>query len=110
MPRVSFAAPSDSLGLGAGNALRKAARSPAAGPVLPVSPARRPTDFEELQFLASLRQGDERAKRALIRWFHGSLIGFAASILGSRMQAADVVQGAWLAAAFAGSDRAAPAS
>ena len=45
----------------------------------------------------SLRRGDEQAYRALIRRFHGSLIGVAASIIGSRAQAEEVVQDAWLA-------------
>jgi RNA polymerase sigma factor (sigma-70 family) len=39
----------------------------------------------------------DRAFRALIRRFHGSLIGVAASIIGSRAQAEEVVQDAWLA-------------
>ena len=51
----------------------------------------------------SLRRGDEQAYRTLIRRFHGSLIGVAASIIGSRAQAEEVVQDAWLAV-FAGVD------
>ncbi len=57
----------------------------------------RQTEFDEPEFLASLRRGDEPAYRALIRRFHGSLIGVAASIIGSRAQAEEVVQDAWLA-------------
>ncbi len=57
----------------------------------------RQTEFDEPEFLARLRRGDERAYRALIRRFHGSLIGLATSIIGSRAQAEEVVQDAWLA-------------
>lgn len=61
----------------------------------------RQTEFDEPEFLARLRRGDEQAYRMLIRRFHGSLIGIAASIIGSRAQAEEVVQDAWLAV-FAG--------
>ncbi len=64
----------------------------------------RQTEFDEPLFLARLRHGDEQAYRALIRRFHASLIGVAASIIGSRAQAEEVVQDAWLAV-FAGVDR-----
>ena len=57
----------------------------------------RQTEFDEPEFLARLRRGDEQAYRVLIRRFHGSLIGVAASIIGSRAQAEEVVQDAWLA-------------
>ncbi len=57
----------------------------------------RQTEFDEPEFLARLRRGDEQAYRVLIRRFHGSLIGLAASIIGSRAQAEEVVQDAWLA-------------
>ena len=57
----------------------------------------RQTEFDEPEFLARLRRGDEQAYRALIRRFHGSLTGVAASIIGSRAQAEEVVQDAWLA-------------
>jgi RNA polymerase sigma-70 factor (ECF subfamily) len=57
----------------------------------------RQTEFDEPEFLARLRRGEDRAFRALIRRFHGSLIGVAASIIGSRAQAEEVVQDAWLA-------------
>ena len=57
----------------------------------------RQTEFDEPEFLARLRRGDEQAFRALIRRFHGSLIGLATSIIGSRAQAEEVVQDAWLA-------------
>lgn len=61
----------------------------------------RQTEFDEPDFLARLRRGDEQAYRVLIRRFHGSLIGVAAAIIGSRAQAEEVVQDAWLAV-FAG--------
>jgi RNA polymerase sigma-70 factor (ECF subfamily) len=61
----------------------------------------RQTEFDQPEFLAKLREGDEQAYRKLIRRFHGSLIGIAASIIGSRAQAEEVVQDAWLAV-FAG--------
>jgi RNA polymerase sigma-70 factor (ECF subfamily) len=57
----------------------------------------RQTEFDDPEFLAGLRRGEEQAYRALIRRFHGSLIGVAASIIGSRAQAEEVVQDAWLA-------------
>jgi RNA polymerase sigma-70 factor (ECF subfamily) len=64
----------------------------------------RQTEFDEPDFLARLRRGDGRAYRSLIRRFHNSLVGVAASIIGSRAQAEEVVQDAWLAV-FAGVDR-----
>jgi len=54
-------------------------------------------EFDSPDFLALLRGGDERAYRLLIRRFHGSLVGVAGSIIGSRAQAEEVVQDAWLA-------------
>jgi RNA polymerase sigma-70 factor, ECF subfamily len=57
----------------------------------------RQTEFDEPDFLARLRRGDERSYRTLIQRFHGSLTGLAASIIGSRAQAEEVVQDAWLA-------------
>jgi RNA polymerase sigma-70 factor, ECF subfamily len=61
----------------------------------------RQSEFDQPEFLAKLRCGDEQAYRELIRRFHGSLTGIAASIIGSRAQAEEVVQDAWLAV-FAG--------
>ena len=58
-------------------------------------------EFDTPDFLALLRGGDERAYRQLIRRFHGSLVGVAGSIIGSRAQAEEIVQDAWLAV-FAG--------
>lgn len=57
----------------------------------------RQTEFDEPEFLARLRRGDEQAYRALVRRFHATLVGLAASIIGSRAQAEEVVQDAWLA-------------
>jgi RNA polymerase sigma-70 factor, ECF subfamily len=64
----------------------------------------RQTEFDQPEFLARLRRGEEQAYRSLIRRLHFSLIGVAASIIGSRAQAEEVVQDAWLAV-FAGIDR-----
>jgi RNA polymerase sigma-70 factor (ECF subfamily) len=55
------------------------------------------TQFDEPEFLARLRRSDEQAYRLLIRRFHGTLVGLATSIIGSRAQAEEVVQDAWLA-------------
>jgi RNA polymerase sigma factor (sigma-70 family) len=57
----------------------------------------RQTEFDEPEFLARLRCGEAQAYRALIGRFHGSLTRFATSIIGSRAQAEEVVQDAWLA-------------
>lgn len=57
----------------------------------------RQTEFDDPIFLMRLRQGDADAYRSLIRRFHGSLVGIAASIIGSRAQAEEVVQDTWLA-------------
>ncbi len=54
-------------------------------------------DFDTPEFLALLRAGDQQAYRDLIRRFHGSLVGVAGAIIGSRAQAEEVVQDAWLA-------------
>ena len=55
------------------------------------------SEFDDPAFLAKLRQGDQDAYRQLIRRFHASLVGVAATIIGSRAQAEEVVQDAWLA-------------
>jgi RNA polymerase sigma-70 factor, ECF subfamily len=62
------------------------------------------TEFDHPAFLASLRAGDAAAYTKLIRRFHGSLVGTASAIIGSRAQAEEVVQDAWLAV-FAGIGR-----
>jgi RNA polymerase sigma-70 factor, ECF subfamily len=57
----------------------------------------RDAEFNDPAFLARLRRGEHAAFRELIRRFHGSLVGVAASIIGSRAQGEEVVQDAWLA-------------
>lgn len=57
----------------------------------------RHSEFDDPAFLARLRQGEEAAYRTLIRRYHTSLTGVAAAIIGSRAQAEEVVQDAWLA-------------
>ncbi len=64
----------------------------------------RDRDFDQPEFLALLRSGDAAAYRRLIRRFHGALIGTASAIIGSRAQAEEVVQDAWIAV-FAGIGR-----
>ena len=64
----------------------------------------RATEYDDPQFLARLRQGDQIAYRTLVRRFHASLVRFAASIIGSHAQAEEVVQDSWLAV-YAGVDR-----
>lgn len=54
-------------------------------------------EFDQPEFLARLRRGDSQAYRQLIRRYHASLVGVAASIIGSHAQAEEVVQDAWLA-------------
>ena len=54
-------------------------------------------EFDDPAFLARLRAGDDAAYRQLIRRFHASLVSVANSIIGSRAQAEEVVQDAWLA-------------
>lgn len=53
--------------------------------------------FDQPAFLDKLRAGDQGAYRQLIRRFHGSLVGVASGVIGSRAQAEEVVQDAWLA-------------
>lgn len=60
----------------------------------PPAPA---SEFDAPEFLDALRAGENRAYRVLIRRFHGSLVGVASGIIGSRAQAEEVVQDAWLA-------------
>ena len=60
------------------------------------SAARYP-EFDAPEFLARLRAGDPGAYRALVRRLHASLVGVAAAVIGSRAQAEEVVQDAWVA-------------
>ena len=48
-------------------------------------------------FLELLRRGDQAAFHRLVRRYHGALVGTAAAIIGSRAQAEEVVQDAWIA-------------
>lgn len=67
----------------------------------------RPKDDVQLDgpaFIELLRTGDAAAYRRLVRRFHGSLVGVASGIIGSRAQAEEVVQDAWLAV-FSGISR-----
>jgi RNA polymerase sigma-70 factor (ECF subfamily) len=57
----------------------------------------RTADFDDPAVLARLRAGEDGAYRQLIRRFHASLVSVANSIIGSRAQAEEVVQDAWLA-------------
>ena len=57
----------------------------------------RTAEFDDPAFLARLRAGEEAAYRQLIRRFHASLISVANVVIGSRAQAEEVVQDAWLA-------------
>ena len=54
-------------------------------------------EFDDPAFLERLRNGDESAYRALIGRFHTTLTNVAAAIIGSKAQAEEVVQDAWLA-------------
>jgi RNA polymerase sigma-70 factor (ECF subfamily) len=54
-------------------------------------------EFDDPAFLARLRAGEEGAYRQLIRRFHTSLVSVANAVIGSRAQAEEVVQDAWLA-------------
>ncbi len=54
-------------------------------------------EFDRPEFVQLLRSGDAGAYRRLVRRFHGSLVGTASAIIGSRAQAEEVVQDAWVA-------------
>lgn len=54
-------------------------------------------EFDDPDFLAALRRGDAAAYRRLVGRLHGSLVGVAAAVIGSRAQAEEVVQDSWLA-------------
>jgi RNA polymerase sigma-70 factor (ECF subfamily) len=53
--------------------------------------------FDNPDFLARLRGGDSRAYNQLVRRYHGTLVGVATSVIGSRAQAEEVVQDTWIA-------------
>ena len=54
-------------------------------------------EFDDPQFLVRLRAGESRAYNLLVRRYHGTLVGVASSIIGSRAQAEEVVQDTWIA-------------
>lgn len=54
-------------------------------------------DFDQPEFLARLRSGEEAAYRRLVRRYHAPLVGVAAGVIGSRAQAEEVVQDTWIA-------------
>lgn len=54
-------------------------------------------EFDQPEFLARLRAGEDAAYRRLVRRFHAALVGVAAGIIGSRAQAEEVVQDTWIA-------------
>jgi RNA polymerase sigma-70 factor (ECF subfamily) len=54
-------------------------------------------EFDDPAFLQRLRAGDARAYDRLVRRYHGTLVGVATSVIGSRAQAEEVVQDTWLA-------------
>jgi len=53
--------------------------------------------FDSPEFLERLRSGEESAYRRLVRRYHGVLVGVASGVIGSRAQAEEVVQDAWIA-------------
>jgi RNA polymerase sigma-70 factor (ECF subfamily) len=53
--------------------------------------------FDTPEFIDRLRRGEEGAYRRLVRRFHAPLVAVASGIIGSRAQAEEVVQDAWLA-------------
>jgi RNA polymerase sigma-70 factor (ECF subfamily) len=55
----------------------------------------RQREFDEPEFLARLRQGEEHAYRSLVQSFQSSMSGLAASTIGSRAHAEEVVQDTW---------------
>jgi RNA polymerase sigma-70 factor (ECF subfamily) len=57
----------------------------------------RESEFDTAEFLVRLRQGDELAYSTLFKRLRSSLITIAVSIVGSRAQAEEVVQDAWIA-------------
>jgi RNA polymerase sigma-70 factor (ECF subfamily) len=54
-------------------------------------------EFDEPAFLERLRAGEEKAFGQVVSRYHGTLVGVAAAIIGSRAQAEEVVQDTWIA-------------
>lgn len=55
------------------------------------------SEFDDPAFLDRLRRGESRAYNQLVRRYHGTLVGVATTVIGSRAQAEEVVQDTWLA-------------
>jgi len=53
--------------------------------------------YEELELIASLRQGEETAFATLVERYHGRLLRFAQSFVSSQAVAEEVVQETWMA-------------
>ncbi len=53
--------------------------------------------YEELELIASLRQGEESAFTTLVERYHGRLLGYAQSFVSSQAVAEEVVQETWMA-------------
>ena len=54
-------------------------------------------NYEDLELIASLRQGDETAFATLVERYHGPLLRFAQSFVSSQAVAEEVVQETWMA-------------
>ena len=54
-------------------------------------------EFDDPAFLERLRGGEADAFSQVVRRYHGTLVGVAAAIIGSRAQAEEVVQDTWIA-------------
>src|SRR5215204_5537783 len=59
-------------------------------------PQERTASAEEVELLARLRAGDERAFEALVNRHYGTMLAVARTYVGSRALAEEVVQEAWL--------------
>ncbi len=64
-----------------------------------ITPARNRSNvtYEELELIASLRQGEETAFATLVERYHGRLLRFAQSFVSSQAVAEEVVQETWMA-------------
>jgi RNA polymerase sigma-70 factor (ECF subfamily) len=66
-------------------------------PEADLRPGAEPLNSDELEQLAALRAGDERAFAALVERHHGAMVRHASMYVPSRSVAEEVVQEAWLA-------------
>ena len=64
-----------------------------------ITPARNRSNvtYEDLELIASLRQGEETAFATLVERYHGRLLRFAQSFVSSQAVAEEVVQETWMA-------------